>query len=264
MIDIIDSQSGFSVSFRHTKLSMWVICVFSIARNVVCFVCKTRASHFTIIIVIYCNCREQNFGLDYCLLCCQYGRWRNTNWQHQPQQHYLYKVNAFQCQTSFSCESVPAPVKQNTAFGVCIFPSSAGVRFENFDMTITGDGGFSYAPITFNDTSGQVVNPLTSVDTQGTMTRIVTQAVLNIFLDGSTTITIRGVGELSFDNTEKQKSKGDSSLSAKKRFGMKLTLSPPDDLTCFDTLLGMFTNFLGSLINLFSPLFWNGRETFLI
>lgn len=176
----------------------------------------------------------------------------------------LYKVNACQCQTSFSCESVPAPVKQNTAFGVCIFPSSAGVRFENFDMTITGDGGFSYAPITFNDTSGQVVNPLTSVDTQGTMTRIVTQAVSNLFLDGSTTITIQGVGELSFDDTEKQKLKDDSSSSAKKRFEMKLTLSPPDDLTFFDTLLGIFTDFLGSLINLFSPLFWNRCAIFLI
>merc|ERR1712150_120083 len=123
-LELIHAETGHSVSFRKSKFSL------TIDMNMGFFVVNVNVNGMAV----------DDFALG---------------------DISLYRVDACQCQFSFSCDEVPVVLEQNSAVSICITPSSSGVKFSNFDLTLTGNEGFSYSPITL-DSTVQVVNTFTT------------------------------------------------------------------------------------------------------
>jgi len=105
-----------------------------------------------------------------------------------------YSVTACQCdEFSLQCLTGPTSVKQNEVFAICITPSSTDVHISNLDMTITGDNGFTYSPVTYGNTSYVANAPISQVFDFHTIL-VKTYLVGGFFNvgDGSSTVSVTG------------------------------------------------------------------------
>ena len=115
----------------------------------------------------------------------------------------LFEVNACVCMNSFACDN-PVPVMQeNSAISVCLVPSSPGAKFNNFNMEISSNVGFSFSPITTNSAGEQTVNSFTTLVEDGYKWKVTTQLVTGLFQDGANQAEIKGSGLLEFNNARR-------------------------------------------------------------
>jgi len=108
-----------------------------------------------------------------------------------------YSVTACQCHDfSVQCVTEPTPIKQNEVFAVCITPSSNDVHISNLDMTITGDNGFSYSPVSYGETTYAANAPISQVLEYQAMNVVMVKTLLvGGFFNvggGSSTVSVSG------------------------------------------------------------------------
>jgi len=108
-----------------------------------------------------------------------------------------YSVTACQCHDfSVQCVTEPTPIKQNEVFAVCITPSSNDVHISNLDMTISGDNGFSYSPVSYGETTYAANAPISQVLEYQAMNVVMVKTLLvGGFFNvggGSSTVSVSG------------------------------------------------------------------------
>ena len=108
-----------------------------------------------------------------------------------------YSATACQCHDlSAQCVTEPTPIKQNEVFAVCITLSSNDVHISNFYMTITGDNGFSYSPVSYGETTYAANPPISQVlEHQAMNTVMVKTLLVGGFFNaggGSSTVSVSG------------------------------------------------------------------------
>jgi len=150
----------------------------------------------------------------------------------------FFGIQACQCQSSFICDHPPVIVGQNTQVGICITTSSPDVDFNNFDLTVTGDQGLSYAPITVN-ANGQQLHLQSSFGVSGSTTKINFPLLDGLFQERSQSISISGSGTL----TLKDGNKYFINEEETKTFELFVFLKPPETTSCQNILSVLFENF---------------------
>jgi len=108
-----------------------------------------------------------------------------------------YSATACQCHDfSVQCITEPTPIKQNEVFAVCITPSSNDVHISNLDMTISGDNGFSYSPVSYGETTYAANAPISQVLEYQAMNVVMIKTLLvGGFFNvggGSSTVSVSG------------------------------------------------------------------------
>lgn len=166
----------------------------------------------------------------------------------------FYQSRACQCQTSFDCDKSPTILDQNEKFGVCVYASSSGVEFVNFDLTVRSDnGGFEYSPISLDpNTNDQVLHLGTQITTNGVVTKVTAPLVTGLFESNSDQITVSGSGQLRFADQSESALKQNAEV---RRYEVSILLK---------TKLEEETSLFASIISFFSVIFETIAQMFLI
>lgn len=154
-----------------------------------------------------------------------------------------YSVTACQCdEFSLQCITGPTSVKQNEVFAICIKPSSTDVHISNLDMTISGDNGFTYSPVSYGDTSYVANAPITQVLDFHTIL-VKTYLVGGFFNvgDGSSTVSVTG-------NAFLENSPAKFSVTTSGSFEMSLKMDMDEEVVVDETEGGCFKNLLAKFI----------------
>jgi len=115
---------------------------------------------------------------------------------HDLEDVALFQMNACVCSVLFTCDTEPPLLQENTFVSVCLWPSSPGVQFVDFNMDIEGNG-YSYSPIAIEN-GAQVTDGFTALQSQGDMWRVTTKLLPGLFVAESSLAEISGGGYLEF------------------------------------------------------------------